>query len=76
MAKRLDYLREARGLTVEQLTAKIQISKKSLIEEQQNKLLGKVKNTAARRRMKREIAQLMTLRDEKAAEKVKENPNA
>lgn len=69
--KSIDFLKESRGLTVKELTDKIQASKKRLIDVDQEKLLGKLKNTATRRVLRREIAQLMTVRDEKVAASVK-----
>jgi large subunit ribosomal protein L29 len=69
--KELDFLSSARRLTVEELTGKIQESKKRLIEMDQEKLLGKLKNTASRRILRRQVAQLMTLRDEKVGAEIK-----
>jgi len=71
--KKIDFLKELRHLSVEQLTGKIQESKRRLVETDQEKLLGKLKNVAERKYLRRQIAQMLTIRDEKISEKVKTN---
>lgn len=71
--KQIDFLKETRHLSVEQLTGKIQESKRRLIEIDQEKLLGKLKDHSSRKYLRRQIAQMLTVRDEKLAEKVKTN---
>lgn len=71
--KRNDFIKEIRHLSVEQLTGKIRESKQRLIELDQEKLLGKLKDVASRKFIRRQIAQMATVRDEKVSEKVKEN---
>lgn len=71
--KRNDFMKELRHLSVEQLTGKIQESKRRLVEIDQEKLLGKLKDVASRKHLKRQIAQMLTIRDEKIAEKVTTN---
>ncbi len=73
MIKQADFLKELRHLSVEQLTGKIQESKRRLIEIDQEKLLGKLKDLSSRKYLRRQIAQILTIRDEKIAEKVKNN---
>lgn len=62
--KNRDYLREARTFTVKQLTGKIDEGKRKLIDLDQQKLLGKLKNFGEIKTLRRQIAQLMTIRDE------------
>ncbi len=69
--KNNDFIKEVRHLSVEQLTGKIQESKQRLIELDQEKLLGKLKDVASRKYLKRQIAQMLTIRDEKVSDKVK-----
>lgn len=71
--KHNDFLKELRHLSVEQLTGKIQESKRRLIEIDQEKLLGKLKDHSSRARLRRQIAQMLTIRDEKMTEKIKTN---
>ncbi len=73
--KNRDFLTEARRMTAAQLSGKIQESKKHLIELDQDRLLGKIKNTAEFRVLRHQVAQLMTLRDEKISEEIR-NTNA
>lgn len=68
-----DFLKELRHLSVEQLTGKIQESKRRLIELDQEKLLGKLKDVSSRKQVRRQIAAMLTIRDEKIAEKVQTN---
>lgn len=71
MPKRRDFINEARRMTPQQISAKISESKKHLLEIDQEKLLGKLKNVSSRRYLKREIAQMMTIRDEKVSQELK-----
>jgi ribosomal protein L29 len=71
--KRNDLLKELRHLSVEKLTGKIQESKKRLVELDQEKLLGKLKNVSSHKYLRRQIAQMLTVRDEKIATKVEKN---
>jgi ribosomal protein L29 len=69
--KRNDYIKTVRRLTVKELTDKIQEGKKRMIELDQEKLLGKLKNTALSAEQRRQIAQMLTVRDEKITEELK-----
>lgn len=69
--KNKDFLAESRRMTPKQISDKIHMSKKRLIELDQEKLLGKLKNVSSRAILRRQIAQLMTIRDEKVSLEVK-----
>ncbi len=69
--KTRNYLREARAFTVKQLTGKIDEGKKKLIDLDQQKLLGKLKNFGEISILRRRIAQLMTIRDEQITAQIK-----
>ncbi|MEX1052112.1 MAG: 50S ribosomal protein L29 [Patescibacteria group bacterium] len=66
--KHAEQLLALRRLTDVQLSVKIGESQKNLITKRQAKLLGKLKNTAELRTLRREIAQMKTILDEKVAE--------
>jgi ribosomal protein L29 len=68
--KRHDFIKEVRGFTVGELTGKIQMSKKRLLELEQEKLLGKLKDVSEIPQLRKQIAQLMTIRDEKVSNEV------
>ncbi len=70
-----EQLSGLRRLTDKQLSVKIGESQKNLIAKRQEKLLGKLKNTAELRNLRREIARMKTLLDEKVAAAVTENTN-
>ncbi len=63
--KRSEHLAALERLTDKQLSVKIAESQKSLIVKRQEKLLGKLKNTAELRTMRRDIARMKTLLDQK-----------
>lgn len=65
--KKAEQISSLRRLTDKQLSAKIGESQKNLVAKRQEKLLGKLKNTAQLRSLRREIAQMKTLLDEKVA---------
>ncbi|QQG50133.1 MAG: 50S ribosomal protein L29 [Candidatus Berkelbacteria bacterium] len=74
MAHRRDFISETRRMTPQQISGKISESKKRLLEIDQEKLLGKLKNVSSRRYLKREIAQMMTIRDEKVSQALQKEP--
>lgn len=65
--KRRDALKQHQGLTEKQLSAKIIESQKALVVKRQEKLLGKLKNTTQLRTLRRDIARMKTILDEKVS---------
>lgn len=63
--KRRDQLIELRRLTEKQLSDKIIESQKAIVVQRQEKLLGKVKDTAKVKDLQRDIARMKTILDEK-----------
>lgn len=70
--KRRDQITALRRLTDRELSVKIAESQKALIVKQQEKLLGKVKNTAEINSLRKEIARMKTILDEKVLSKINE----
>jgi len=64
MSKRLEVLKEMRHLTPSVLLKDIQASRKRVIELNQEKILGKLKDVAQIRRLRRNIARQNTILDE------------
>lgn len=56
---------ELRKLTIEELQDKIAESKKKLIDSDFNLRIGKEKDSAARKLLRREIARMLSIRNEK-----------
>lgn len=73
MSKKTEFLRQARLLTASQLAAKINQSRKTLLEQRQERVLGKLKNFRAIERVRKEIAQLHSVLDEKVTANITEN---
>ena len=69
--KRQEFLNEVRKMTAAQLAAKITASKKRLLELNQEKMLGKLKNFREIRVIKRAVARYSTVLDEKVTQSVK-----
>lgn len=63
--KRRDQISALRRLTDKELSVKITESQKTLVVKRQEKLLGKLKNTAELNYLRKEIAQMKTILDEK-----------
>ncbi|OGD61489.1 50S ribosomal protein L29 [Candidatus Berkelbacteria bacterium RIFCSPLOWO2_01_FULL_50_28] len=72
MSKKTEFLRQARLLTASQLAAKINQSRKTLLEQRQERVLGKLKNFRAIERVRKEIAQLHSILDEKVTANITE----
>lgn len=72
MTKIKDFLHQHRLLSVKEIYAKMIESRKKIIELEQGKILGKVKNYREIRQLKRELARLITILDEKLLDKAKE----
>jgi len=70
-----EQLSGLRSLTEKQLSAKIAMSQKDLVVKQQEKLLGKLKNTASLKAIKKEIARMKTVLDEKILQRLNEGNN-
>jgi len=70
MMKRRDFVREARTLTTQTLADRVASGKKQLLELNQQKMLGKLKNYRAIKGLRREIARLRTVLDEKIQSQV------
>ena len=68
-----DQLSELRRLTEGELSDKIINSQKNLVVKHQEKLLGKLKNTAELNYLKKEIARMKTILDEKVAARLEDN---
>ena len=68
-----DQLSELRRLTEGELSDKIINSQKNLVVKHQEKLLGKLKNTAELNYLKKEIARMKTILDEKVTARLGEN---
>lgn len=61
-----------RRLTEKELSVKIVESQKKTIVKQQEKLLGKLKNTAQLNSLKKDIARMKTILDEKISARLNE----
>lgn len=68
-----DQLSGLRRLTEGELSDKIINSQKNLVVKHQEKLLGKLKNTAELNYLKKEIARMKTILDEKVTARLEEN---
>ena len=68
-----DQLSELRRLTEGELSDKIINSQKNLVVKHQEKLLGKLKNTAELNYLKKEIDRMKTILDEKVAARLEDN---
>ena len=68
-----DQLSGLRRLTEGELSDKIVESQKKLIVKHQEKLLGKLKNTAELNYQKKEIARMKTILDEKVTTRLQVN---
>lgn len=71
--KQSEFIKNVRGLTPEKILAKITEDKKSLVELEQKKVLGSLKSSAEIRSLRRNIARLNTVLDEKLSHTAKEN---
>ena len=73
--KRINQLAGFRRLTEKELSVKIVESQKNLVVKHQEKLLGKLKNTAQINFQKKEIARMKTILDEKITANLAEYSN-
>lgn len=69
--KTTEELQTFRGLTPAQISAKITDSRKKLSSLRQDKVLGKIKNVHEITQIRKSIARLQTILDEKIAAAVK-----
>ncbi len=76
MPKRADQLREIKSLPVGQISGRITEAQKKLAMLRQDKLLGKLKNPKEIGELKKTIARLKTVLDEKVTASIKENSHA
>ena len=74
--KQSEQLTALRRLTDKQLSVKIAESQKTLVVKRQEKLLGKLKNTAELSTLRRDIARMKTLLDEKVTAALSEKENS
>ncbi len=70
MSKRVDELKSARALSVGQITSKIKDLEHKVMNLRQDKLLGKLKNPQSIGELKKSIARLRTILDEKLTQAV------
>jgi len=76
MAMKLrDQITALRRLTEKELSVKIAESQKALVVIQQEKLLGKIKNTADINHLRKEVARMKTILDEKIVAKINKDSN-
>lgn len=68
--KKIEQLRELRALSANQLYGRITDSQKKLALFRQDKLLGKLKNTHEITEVRKSIARLQTILDEKLTENI------
>ncbi|MDP3993281.1 MAG: 50S ribosomal protein L29 [bacterium] len=68
--KKTETLDKARRSTLKEISDKITESRKQLFTLNQEKVLGKLKNVSEIRQIKRNIARLSTVLDEKVSESV------
>ncbi|HSX41909.1 MAG TPA: 50S ribosomal protein L29 [Candidatus Saccharimonadales bacterium] len=76
MAKRLEQLREIKGLPLNQISGRITEAQKKLTVLRQDKLLGKLKNPKEIGELKKTIARLKTILDEKVTAQIQEKTHA
>ncbi|MEK7202381.1 MAG: 50S ribosomal protein L29 [Patescibacteria group bacterium] len=69
--KKTEILDKARRSTLKEISDKITENRKQLFTLNQEKILGKLKNVAEIGQIKRNIARLSTILDEKVSESVK-----
>ena len=69
--KKTETLDKARRSTINEISVKITENRKQLFTLNQEKILGKLKNVSAIGQIKKEIARLATVLDEKVSESVK-----
>lgn len=69
--KRKEFLDKSRRLTTSEISGKIAEERKQLFTLNQEKVLGKLKDVAKIGQLKRNIARLLTLLDEKVSETIK-----
>lgn len=70
--KRKDFLKDARSLSVEKISAKITEAQKQLVNLQQAKILGKLKNVREITHLRKDVARYQSVRDEKLIESINE----
>lgn len=71
--KHKEQLTELRRLTEKQIFGKIKDNQTKLVTLQQDKMLGKLKNTGEINQLKKSVARLFTVLDEKISAATKEN---
>ncbi|MEK7535352.1 MAG: 50S ribosomal protein L29 [Patescibacteria group bacterium] len=69
--KRTETLDKARRSTINEISVKITENRKQLFTLNQEKILGKLKNVSEIGQIKKEIARLATVLDEKVSEALK-----
>jgi len=69
--KKTETLDKARRSTIKEISVKITENRKQLFTLNQEKILGKLKNVSEIGQIKKEIARLATVLDEKVSESVK-----
>ena len=69
--KKTETLNKARRSTIKEISVKITENRKQLFTLNQEKILGKLKNVSEIGQIKKEIARLATVLDEKVSESVK-----
>lgn len=70
MAHLKETLKEFRGLTIKDLSVKISEAQKKVAHLEQDKLLGKLKNVHEITVLKKNLARLHTILDEKLTEQI------
>ena len=68
--KRAEFLKEHRGLSIKEISARITDSRHKLTKLEQDRQLGKLKNFREITFLRKNIARLATLLDEKVSENV------
>jgi len=68
--KRMEFLKEVRGLNLNQLYVKLTEARHKLFELKQSQMLGNLKNSAEMRQVRKSIAVISTIIDHKIAEQV------
>ena len=68
--KKTDLINQARSSTIKEISGKIANERKQLLILQQEKSLGKLKNVSTIGQLKRQIARLSTVLDEKVSQSV------
>jgi len=68
--KNIDLLKELRGLTAPQISAKITEYRKRLIVLEQEKVLGQLKKTDELRTARKTVARAKTVMDEKVRQEI------